>query len=1014
MLMRLFYTFIAALLVFALPAPRLHAQDLVASTEPLTAQEQLTRFHLPPGFEIQLVAAEPEIRKPINLNFDAAGRLYATQSEEYPFPAEGASNPRDVVKVFSGFDASGKATEVTTYADGLNIPIGVLPVHGGALVYSIPAIRFAPDSNGDGKADELRELYREFGFRDTHGMASSFTPWVDGWVYACHGFANDSQVRGADGKAIQMNSGNTFRMRRDGSHVEQFTWGQVNPFGLAFDPLGNLYSSDCHTLPVYMLLRGARYPSFGKPHDGLGYGPEMISHNHGSTGIAGVVYYTADHFPNDYSDTIFIGNPVTGRINHDKLEAHGSTYRAVEQPDFLRCDDPWFRPVDIKLGPDGALYVADFYNRIIGHYEVPLTHPGRDRERGRIWRIVYKGDGGLAPRAPTETDLTKASVDDLVAGLAHANLVVRIMAVDQLVERCGAECVDAVRTAVASTDKAATRAFGLWVLERLGKLNGDLIARLSSDPDRLVRVHAIKTLGERANWSTDGAKPADLVRAALNDEDAFVRRAAADALGRHPAHENIRPLLQLWARTPADDTHLIHVARMALRDQLLVPGVYKQIGELTALGPADRARLADVSLGVPNSSAALWLLEYLSGGEAREGFVPLLQHAARHAPKQQLAAVYSYALRRQKSPRDEQIQILQTLHQSLEQRGVPLPGELRGWAVRLAPELVRDAQEPAARAGIELARQLRLNEVHRELVAATQHNAQHAALRGLAMDAAVSVNAAESVESLTSVLRDDQAIELRQKAASLLGGINSDESRSALVSQLALVPERLAVEIAAALSATPTGGEVLLKAAGEGKVSPRLLLEKTVQERLIGTNLPNIEQRITALTADLPPIDDRLTTLIVDRKGGYSSAKPDTDRGRQVFAKTCAACHRLGGEGSKIGPELDGVGVRGLDRLLEDVLDPNRNVDQAFRTTQILTIDGRVITGLLLREEGETLVLSDNQGKEVRVAKADVDEQRVSNLSPMPANVADLVPEDSFYDLIAFLLSQKQAAGNQH
>ena len=114
----------------------------------------------------------------------------------------------------------------------------------------------------------------------------------------------------------------------------------------------------------------------------------MMTHDHGSTAIAGIAYYAADHFPTDYHDTIFVGNVVTNRINRDRLERHGSTVRRSRMPDFLSSDDPWFRPVDIKLGPDGALYVADFYNRIIGHYEVPLNHPGRDRERGRIWRIV--------------------------------------------------------------------------------------------------------------------------------------------------------------------------------------------------------------------------------------------------------------------------------------------------------------------------------------------------------------------------------------------------------------------------------------------------------------------------------------------------------------------------------------------------------------------------------------------------------------------------------------------------
>ena len=187
-----------------------------------------------------------------------------------------------------------------------------------------------------------------------------------------------------------------------------------------------------------MLLRGAWYPSFGKPHDGLGYGPEMIEHFHGSTGIAGVVYYAADHFPAEYRNTVFIGNPVTGKINHDHFEQHGSSYKAIEQPDFIACDDPWFRPVDIKLGPDGALYIADFYNCIIGHYEVPLTHPRRDRSLGRIWRVVYTGTE-QAPATPPRPmpDLTELRANWLVDLLDDPNLTVRVLASERLTSVLG-------------------------------------------------------------------------------------------------------------------------------------------------------------------------------------------------------------------------------------------------------------------------------------------------------------------------------------------------------------------------------------------------------------------------------------------------------------------------------------------------------------------------------------------------------------------------------------------------
>src|SRR5262249_40432946 len=152
--------------------------------------------------------------------------------------------------------------------------------------------------------------------------------------------------------------------RPDGSHIEIWTRGQVNPFGMTIDPYFNIYNADCHSKPITQLIHGGTYESFGKPHDGLGFAPTMMDHIHNSTALCGVVYYAADHFPNEYLDCCFLGNVTANRINLDKIEFTGSTPRAVERPDFLVSTDMWFRPVDIKLGPDGALYVSDFYNKI--------------------------------------------------------------------------------------------------------------------------------------------------------------------------------------------------------------------------------------------------------------------------------------------------------------------------------------------------------------------------------------------------------------------------------------------------------------------------------------------------------------------------------------------------------------------------------------------------------------------------------------------------------------------------
>src|SRR3954463_10213793 len=324
---------------------------------------------------------------------------------------------------------------MTIFAEGLNIPIGILPYKNGCIAWSIPNIWYFEDTDGDGKADKKTPLYGPFGWeRDTHGNQASFVQGFDGWIYATHGYNNTSNVRARDGSEVHMNSGNTYRMAPDGSHIEQFTYGQVNPHGLCLDPMGHVYSADCHSAPIYQLIPGAYYPSFGKPDDGLGFAPTLMTHSHGSTAICGIVYVADDLWPEDLQGHIFIGNVMTSRLNHDQLSYVGSSPKAAEAPDFVTTTDPWFRPVDIQLAPDGALYIADFYNRIIGHYEVPLLHPGRDRERGRIWRIVCRGaDGKVKPLDPV-ADLTRANLKGLVAALAHPNLTVRTLATNQLAD----------------------------------------------------------------------------------------------------------------------------------------------------------------------------------------------------------------------------------------------------------------------------------------------------------------------------------------------------------------------------------------------------------------------------------------------------------------------------------------------------------------------------------------------------------------------------------------------------
>jgi putative heme-binding domain-containing protein len=1033
---RAFFLAIALVLVAIRPA---QADPNIVDAPPLSPAEQLKKFHLPPGFEIQLVAAEPEVRKPINLNFDSQGRLYFTQSVEYPFPAKPGTVGRDTVKIIDGVDDHGHATKISTFVDGLNIPIGVTPIPDGVVVYSIPNIYRCTDPGHTGHATERQVLYGAFQYHDTHGMNGSFTRGLDGWIYANHGYTNDDTVSGTDGWKIHMQSGNTYRMKADGSHLEYFSHGRVNPFGICFDPLGNMFVSDCETMPIYLHLRGAYYPSFGKPDDGLGFGPIMIDHMHGSSAIAGIVYYAAEQFPKEYRDTMFIGNPVTHRINHDHLTPRGSSFWCDSLPDFLSCDDEWFRPVDLKLGPDGAMYVADFYNRIIGHYEVPLTHPGRDHDRGRIWRIVYVGTKDHPAPTPRSPNLAAMSAAQLIDALADSNLTVRTLATNELVDRIGQAAI-APLVELLSGDKSqpTQRAHGLWVLQRLGALDDKLVLRLSADPERLVRVHLVNAMAERADWSKEPLGVAKLVACRSNDIDPFVRRAAAEALGRHPSIDNIKLLADLWGRTAAEDTHLIHVCRMALRDQLAAPSMYARLNH-TPIPGSDlvlRGRMADVSLGVPEPDAARFILEFIdiapkdgrgsletvrhpthfvgdwNKPDDRSRLADFVHHVARYLPPPELPKLFS-AMRNwhnDKTPVGVQRDLLRVVRQGMQEQGQSnLPDDFQRWADDVTGKLLSSTNEGELNQGIELAREWHVVGQFERLAAIASGSAadQFPKLRSVAIDACVALDPIQSVALLSELLgRGSEDLSMRQKAAQALSAINTPPAHDELLRRLTAAPERLAVDIAAGLAGSRAGGTLLLSTIRDGKASARLLREPTVISRLNGQGIPDLDAQVKTLTGKLPKGDDRLDQLIQQRHDGYLRSKPDPVLGQQAFKKICANCHRIGGEGHKVGPDLDGIGIRGLDRLLEDVLDPNRIVDQAFRTTQIETNDGRSFTGLVVREEGQTIVLVDTQGKESQISKSNVASRRVLPLSPMPANVADLLKEEEFYNLMGYLLSQ--------
>jgi putative heme-binding domain-containing protein len=599
-------------------------------------------------------------------------------------------------------------------------------------------------------------------------------------------------------------------------------------------------------------------------------------------------------------------------------------------------------------------------------------------------------------------------VPELVKDLGHPNLTVRTKATNQLVERGGQAGVEAVRAALAAggADGASAwrRMHGLWVLERRGSLGEPALAAAAKDPVGGVRVHAQRVLGERPTLS---AALRALALAGLKDADANVRRAAADALGRHPAPENVRPLLDLRHAVPADDTHLLHVVRMALRDQLRPASTWAKL-PVDSWDERDRRAVADVALGVPGAEAAAYLLRHVERfPEGRDALARYAHHIARYGTAEANQALLAFARDHRPDDLDGQAALVRAIQRGTQERGARLDGAVRAWAAAVTRQLLASRRGPEVQAGIELVGTLKL-EGQQPLLAELALAHRPEAQRVAALNALAALDARSYAPVLGRVLADAAApVGLREHAANLLARANQPESQAQLLQALPAAPARLQNAIAAGLAGSSAGAEQLLQAVAGGKASGRLLQERAVALRLEQARVRDLKGRLARLTQGLPPADKSLQDLLGRRRQGFRAAKADPALGAQVFQKHCAVCHQLGGQGAKVGPQLDGIGVRGVERLLEDTLDPNRNVDQAFRLTTLNLVKGQVVSGLLLKEEGEVLVLADAQGKEVRVPKKEVEERSVSPLSPMPANFADAIPEADFYHLLAYLLRQQ-------
>lgn len=1137
--------------------------DHIRTTEFQTPAQEMAGFKLPPGFEITLFAAEPDITKPINMEFDDRGRLWVSQSSEYPVAA-GPNAGRDRISILEDTDGDGRADKFIHVDDSLNIPIGVMPLPSGdAIGYSIPCLyRLA---NPDGRdAGSKSTLFGPFGYNDTHGMINNLFRGFDGWIHACHGFTNISTIAGTDGDSITMVSGNTFRFRLDGSRVEQTTHGRINPFGMAIDERGYLYSVDCHSKPIFQLIPGGDYPQWGRKDPSIGYAPEMMSYELGSTALAGLVQYASLQFPEAYRGSFFTGDVVTCRIDRNTVSYQGSTPIAQKEEPFLTSEDPWFRPVDLKIGPDGSLYVADFYNRIIGHYEVSLDHPGRDRLSGRIWKITYTGkDKGTVP----VRDWSTASVKELIDGLAHPQLSTRLKIADRLVEVVGQSTIDQLKARF-NAKGLTTEGYvhGLWVLHRLGALTPEMHVEAMFHNDAKIRQHALRILRESPDL-TESQREA--VLAALRDADPFIQRTAAEVLDRFAHATHVEPLLALYQDCPEADSHLKYTAMLALRNNLLDGTVTRYVAE-RQWGETELPVLVRAMRDVPAAQAGSFVMDYtlrhdIHGDELRKN----LEFIGRFASPQELDRMVPTVTTRFANDKQTQLALFRNIRQGIAQRGSALPPKVKAWGETLAQHFLgsvgngnegwvsiplhdraedqlpwivsdgflvqvkppfriyfseRQGYKPMAvlrSAAFDLPAILKMNVFdndvhHMEGRVGVSKNAVRIRLaegdqvvaeyrvkydtpmefNDLIKQASFDLSAyagklgyievldstetgaigigklePEVVEmpaytpsdlddwqqqaaevagdfrttalkrSLTALLKDPhravntrlaagnalanmpsetdaelfgtlfldnkQPVLLRERLAANLGQLKG--ARSLVYLRNGLVGGSRSIQLAAAvaLAGSSAGVDQLLEAISSNAAPVDLLAEFKVKEAWQAHGTAAQQSQATALLAKGGDERETRKKLIEERIAGFVATGQREQKGRALFEANCSSCHQISGSGGMIGPQLDGIGNWGVQALTEKILDPNRNISESFRTYNIKQKNGKQLSGLYRRTEGEVLVFADISGREFQVAKAEMESYTPSPYTLMPDQFRHLLSEDEFGALLEYLLTIK-------
>lgn len=956
----------------------------LAADKPNPPTEAPDRMTVPEGFRVSLFAGEPDVVQPIAMTFDDRGRLWVVECRSYPqWKSDGTGSDR--VVILEDTDGDGRHDKRTVFLDNGSNLSGIEFGFGGIWLCSIPNLLFIPDRNGDDRPDGPPEVVLDgWSLKCRHNVFNSLGWGPDGWLYGCNGIIDTSHV-GPPGtpeqQRVAINCG-VWRYHPTRKVVEAYAHGTTNPFGLDWDDYGRLFITNCVIEHIWHVVPGAHFKRmYGQDLNPYTYelmqtcadhlhwagGHWTSSRTTGESGgkvehsdaggghaHAGCAVYLGENFPAEYRNSVFMCNIHGNRLNRDQIVTENGRVVAKHAPDFLFANDPWFRGLCVKLGPEGGLYVSDWTDTGECHnYEVA------DITNGRVYRVVSG-----SPK-PWTDDLTKKSDAELLALVTSRNEWASRHARRLLQERAAAGKLTWPATGPNGDDAAASLRL-LWTKQITGMLTEkDLLAHLGS-PHPEVRAWAVRIAAE---W---GSPDQPLIELARTESSVEVRTELAAALQKMSPEKALQ-LASVLLDRPTDDPNLALM-------------IWYGVSPVVQSHPDDALKVALAGkLGqVREFSVRLYLtrpeVNLHTALDTVSATLPALDDAARQ-------------------------DVLVGIRSAIAGRRDLKPP--RRWD-EISAKLLASA-DPAVRAATEA---LAVQFGDAAIIARLQKRTTDASAATETRRAAIDLLVARKLPALGATLRECLADPAVRAAA--LRGLASYPDPETPTAILKAYPSLTVAEKADAIQtlATRPAFALSLLAAIEAGTVPKSDLTAFTARQILALSDAKVSAKLESVWGTVRPASatrvaqaKKFKTLLTRD----TVAKADRTRGRALFTQHCAACHKLFGDGGDVGPELTGSQRANLDYILENVLDPSAVVSREFLMTTFALADGRVVTGLVKRETPDAVFVR-TVNEEIVIPVDDIDDRKPTRLSIMPDGLFDTLKDQEIRDLIGYLAGKEQVS----